>query len=212
MSNRPLLLAITSGILAVLLPVSSLAAAPPASLSSELNEAAVKQLWKTLDGIHKAARELDTEANRHAVLEEWNGMFGAGSPAFAFPYQNYSEADMMPVNSALVTDYSQGNLLPPRPELVKTYFAQLSAGMKDLNNQVQSLTLAPTADSKLKVEWETFISNMQSTQTHLNDLDKIINYDVILQQPFIDTSKKVLDDANGLDSICKHLEKLAKHE
>lgn len=193
---------------ALLLPCHSFAIADD---PTPITEPALKSMYQSADKVHKAARDLDAEANRHAVLESWNGLFGASTPAYGNGYQNYDSFDMMPVNAPLATDFSQGNLLPPRPDVVNQIYNQLNESMTALTTESQKISVPENANSDLKVQWSIFQQQLAAAQSDQNNLKKIIQDQVILQEPFMNGSKKMLDDINGIESVLKQLEKHAKH-
>lgn len=166
---------------------------------------------KLADDLHKAAHALDAEANRHAVLEDWNGMFGAGSPAYAFPYQNYSAAAMMPINEGLASDFSQGNLLPPRPEVVNKDFDQFSSQLQQISSQAQTISIPSTAPGELRAQWSILQDQLSSIQKDQTDLAKIVKDQVILQEPFMNSTKKILTESHSIQTVIKEVQKQAKH-
>lgn len=180
--------------------------------SSPISESALKSIYKSANMAHKAARDLDAEANRHAVLESWNGLFGAASPAYGYGYQNYDSFDMMPVNAPLATDFSEGNLLPPRPDVVNQLYSQLNDSMTELASECQKITIPDKANSDLKVQWSILQQQLSTAQKDQVDLSKVIHDQVILQEPFINGTRKMLADVNGIESVLKQLEKHAKHQ
>jgi hypothetical protein len=176
-----------------------------------ITESALKSLYQSAEKVHKIARDLDAEANRHAVLESWNGMFGSAPPSMLFPYTNYSSDAMMPINTPLATDLSPGELLPPRPDIANKRFAQLSDAMNELTTGSQKISIPDKANSDLKVQWSILQQQLVSAQKDQTDIGKIIQDQVIEQEPFMDATKKMLSDANGIDSVLKQVEKHAKH-
>ena len=179
--------------------------------TSAITETALKGMYQSAEQLHKVARDLDAEANRHAVLESFNGMFGSAPPSMLFPYQNYSADAMMPIDTSLATDYSQGNLVPPRPDVANQLYNQLNESLMALVSESQKVSVPDNANSDLKVQWSILQQQLAMAQKDQIAIAKIIQDKVILQEPFMDATRKLLTDANSIDSVLKQLEKHAKH-
>lgn len=197
---------ILGAVLAVTLSVGAFA-----DDGTPITESALRSLYQSAEKVHKIARDLDAEANRHAVLESWNGMFGAAPPSMLFPYTNYSADAMMPINTPLATDLSQGELLPPRQDIASKLYVQLNDAMNELLSGSQQIIIPDKANSELKVQWSILQQQLAAAQKDQADMGKVIHDQVIQQEAFMNATKKMLSDSNGIDSVLKQVEKHAKH-
>lgn len=215
-------MAVVIALLLFVMAITPSLASPPASLVPARNlnqpgrldatvlvvEASLNNVSEAAEQLEKVLKDLDKEMNRHEEIESWNGMFGPTAPL----YGDYSPFDQMPIGPGLSTDFREGPLLEPRPEVVNKDGAAINQNSARVTDALQSTQMPPGVPDTIMVRWQ----NLQSTSDMVKrDLQKL---NAFLQDPDYDQRevskfvKQYRDDAVGIREQCKKIAQLLRKD